>query len=165
MTDEESHGLFRRKVVEAGGFWQIAWLFFTQGFQMARPRLIRMGISQSCDLAPELLNVVTSLIPTSHDIGLVRIKTTSMLMVVVRFHILSLREPPSSPARGAPSPVGSAHIARLGALSKGVHQRSQRRVQTLLPASGSTGSALFGSLCSSARQCTHAFWTASVRFL
>jgi hypothetical protein len=31
MTDEEPHGLFRRKVVEAGGFWQIAWLFFRQG--------------------------------------------------------------------------------------------------------------------------------------
>src|SRR2546430_16520385 len=94
MTDVEPHGLFRRKVVQAGSFWHIAWLFFTQGFQMAWPRLIRMGISQSFDLAPELLNVVTSLIPTSHDIGLVRIKTTSMLMVVVRFHILSLREPP-----------------------------------------------------------------------
>src|SRR5712692_8181311 len=92
MTDEEPHGLFRRKVVEAGGFWQIAWLFFTQGFQMASQSLIRMGISQSFDLAPELLHVVTSLIPTSHDICLVRIKTTSMLMVVVRFHIFSLRE-------------------------------------------------------------------------
>src|SRR5713226_2902594 len=56
MTDEEPHGLFRRKVVEAGGFWQIAWLFFTQGFQMASQSLIRMGISQSFDLAPELLH-------------------------------------------------------------------------------------------------------------
>jgi len=56
MTDEEPHGLFRRKVVEAGGFWQMAWLFFTQGFQMASQSLIRMGISQSFDRAPELLN-------------------------------------------------------------------------------------------------------------
>ena len=71
----------------------MAWLFFTQGFQMASQSLIRMGISQSCDLAPELLNVVTSLIPTSQDIRLICIKTTSMPMVVVRFHILFLREP------------------------------------------------------------------------
>src|SRR5438105_8117639 len=93
MTHEEPHGLFRRKVVQAGSFWHIAWLFFTQGFQMASQSLSRRGMSLSFDLAPELLNVVTSLIPTSHDIGLVRIKTTAMLMVGVRFHILSLREP------------------------------------------------------------------------
>src|SRR5438876_8477406 len=106
MTDEESHGLFRRKVVEAGGFWQIAWLFFTQGFQVASQSLIRMGISLSFDLAPELLNVVTSLIPTSHDICLVRIKTTSMLMVVVRFHIFSLREPPLNGSHSQADPLG-----------------------------------------------------------
>src|SRR6266487_6905366 len=136
MTDEEPHGLFRRKVVEAGGFWQIAWLFFTQGFQMASQSLIRMGISQSFDLAPELLHVVTSLIPTSHDICLVRIKTTSMLMVVVRFSILSLRKPAldrSSPQTHSIGDLfglhplltqrhqryGNVHTARLGALSKG----------------------------------------------
>src|SRR5713101_2573582 len=146
MTDEEPHGLFRRKVVEAGGFWQIAWLFFTQGFQMASQSLIRMGISQSFDLTPELLpghllsllmenettrlsgaqtegrislsmskrhigqkpwlHVVTSLIPTSHDIGLVRIKTTAMPMVVVRFHIRSLREPPLNCSHSQADPLG-----------------------------------------------------------
>src|SRR6266567_2530376 len=106
MTDEEPHGLFRRKVVEAGGFWHIAWLFFMQGFQMASQSLIRMGISQSFDLAPELLNVVTSLIPTSHDIGLVRIKTTAMLMVVVRFHILSLCEPALNGSHSQPDTLG-----------------------------------------------------------
>src|SRR5438105_4226120 len=55
--------------------------------------LIRMGIPLSFDLTPELLDVVTSLIPSPHDIRLVGIKTTAMPMVVVRFLILSLREP------------------------------------------------------------------------
>src|SRR5258708_19698220 len=70
----------------------------------------------------------------------------------------------SSPAHVAPSPVGSAHTARLGALSKLVPQRSQRRVQTLLPAFGSTGSALFRSLCTSPRQSPIAFFTSSFNF-
>src|SRR5260370_33168811 len=65
-----------------------------------------MGISQSFDLAPELLHVVTSLIPPSHDIGLVRIKTTAMLMVVVRFHIRSLREPALNGSHSQAYPLG-----------------------------------------------------------
>src|SRR2546421_9804924 len=60
---------------------------------MARPRLIRVRISLSFDLAPELLNGVASLIPTSQDIRLIGIKTTAMPMVGVRLHILFLREP------------------------------------------------------------------------
>ena len=60
---------------------------------MASQSLIRVRISLSFDLAPELLNVVASLIPTSQDIRLIRIKMTAMPMVVVRFHILFLREP------------------------------------------------------------------------
>src|SRR5437016_1915629 len=73
---------------------------------MASQSLIRMGISLSFDLAPELLNVVTSLIPPSHDIGLVRIKTTSMRMVVVRFHILCLREPALNGSHSQADPLG-----------------------------------------------------------
>src|SRR5260370_42531800 len=52
------------------------------------------------------LHVVTSLIPTSHDIGLVRIKTTAMPMVVVRFHIRSLREPPLNCSHSQADPLG-----------------------------------------------------------
>src|SRR5438552_11164529 len=73
---------------------------------MASQRLIRMGIAQSFDLAPELLNVVTSLIPTSPDIGLVRIKTTAMPMVVVRFHIRSLGEPALNGSHSQADPLG-----------------------------------------------------------
>ncbi len=58
---------------------------------MARPRLIRVRISLSFDLAPELLNGVASLIPTSQNIRLIGIKTTAMPMVGVRFHILVCR--------------------------------------------------------------------------
>src|SRR5271167_2493770 len=54
---------------------------------------VGMGISLGVDFAPELLNVVTSLIPTLHHIGLVGIKTTAMRMVVVRFHIRTRRKP------------------------------------------------------------------------
>src|SRR6266487_4355509 len=93
---------------------------------------IRMRIALSFDLTPELLDVVTPRIPTLHDIRFVCIKTTSMLMVVVGFHIRSLREPAlngshsqasrlgsanhSALAHVTPSPVDSAHIARPGAL-------------------------------------------------
>src|SRR5258708_3683341 len=101
------------------------------------------------DLSPELLDVVTPLIPAPHHICLVRIKTTSMPMVVVRFHILCLCEPAASSfvspsplawrslwssfrAFAVLPPVDSVHTVRLGVPSKIVHQRSPESRQVLL---------------------------------
>ncbi len=58
------------------------------------------------DLTPELLDVVTSRVPALHDIRLVHIKTTSMLMVVVGFNIPSLRKPALDRSSSQTNPLG-----------------------------------------------------------
>ncbi len=91
---------------------------------MARPRLIRVRISLSFDLAPELLNGVASLIPTSQNIRLIGIKTTAMPMVGVRFHILFLREPSLDGPRSQADSLGDLF---------GLHSLLMKRYHLLIP--------------------------------
>src|SRR6266705_4665210 len=61
-----------------------------------------MGISHRLHLTPDLLDIMTSLIPSLLHIRSVRIETTAVRVMVVGFHIGSLRNPsldrPSSQA-------------------------------------------------------------------
>src|SRR2546425_10093108 len=91
---------------------------------MASQSLIRVRISQSFDLAPELVNGVASLIPTSQDIRLIRIKTTAMPMVVVRFHILFLREPSLDGPHSQADSLGDLF---------GLHSLLMKRYHLLIP--------------------------------
>jgi hypothetical protein len=50
-------------MIQDASFWQISRLLSTYGFQMGSECSIRMGIALSFDLAPELLDILTSLTP------------------------------------------------------------------------------------------------------
>src|SRR5215472_16893964 len=65
-----------------------------------------MGIALRFDLAPKLLNVMASLIPALLDVRFIRIKTTSMPMMVVGFHILTLCEPSLDRSPSQANPLG-----------------------------------------------------------
>src|SRR5258706_3838534 len=67
---------------------------------------VGMRIALSLDLAPDLLDVMTSLVPASSYIRLVRIKTTPMPMMVVGFDIGPIFHPSLHRSHAKAHPFG-----------------------------------------------------------
>src|SRR5713226_8599662 len=92
-TKKEPCGLFCRKTVQGGGCWNIGFHPATKWFEVGSQRPIGMRISLSFHLTPNLLNVMTSAIPSLLHIRSVRIETTPVGVMVVGFRILVRGKP------------------------------------------------------------------------
>src|SRR5712692_7632366 len=86
-TKKEPCGLFCRKTVQGGGCWNIGFHPATKWFEVGSQRPIGMRISLRFDLTPNLLDVMTSAIPSLLHIRSVRIETTAVRVMVVGFRI------------------------------------------------------------------------------